>query len=327
MENPSPRPLLSDISGGLTNITYRFQTGAVNQPTTTYQLCWGFDPGNNNDAYQEYKVSVGSFTMNGPTQGQVLACNLGAPCSITITGVGLTDTNTLMVISKYGGPCGSTDILNPVTRAVMPGLLSPRQVTNDASDDKYDLGVVTGGGSYTLCRVAEPRESCIGYHYRLCWSHGVDRAQDGDFPYLVDIGTFFLTGVYGTYSVECILGTWCTFNLYGLELAITNQVIIIESHGTCGAEDPPLATFEGLHNPRRAQSVATVLGTTDGSMQVTFRLGKSTGGRIGSYKLCWGLDPVSLAHFKAEVGPFHFLELPAQQSCSVWDNHCFQKAE
>lgn len=329
MTNPSPRPRAADVAEAA--ISYEFATGINNQPSTSYQLCWAYNPPNGvpgaTSIYSEYRVSVGSFTMNGPEQGQKLICQLGAGCNLAIQGIGLAVTNQVLVLSKYGAACGSYDPNDPMVLAAMPGLLNPRQVTNDADANKYDLGVVSRGGSYSECRVSRPRESCIGFHYKLCWAHGVGRTAQGELPFVVDVGTFGLAGVYGSYSVECVLGQLCAFSLSGLQLSVTNQVIVIEDFGTCGDADPALAKFEGLQMPKRATSASDDVTADDGTMQVTFHLGVATSGRFGSYKLCWGSNPVSFSHFRAEVGPFHFREASDGGSCSVWDNHCFQKVE
>jgi len=297
----------------------------ANAPSISYKLCWAYSPaaGRSIEKSAEYRVTVGTFTMNGPYQGQHASCNLGAPCTIEITGIGLTDTNRLLVISKYGGPCGSIPPDAPMLALDMEGITNPRLVTNDLFDNKFDMGLVSKGGSYSTCRVAEPVELCIGTHYRLCWAHGVDKNALDDYPYQVDIGTFYLVGAFGTYSVECTLGSTCAFNIFGLDFAILNQVLIIDSRGQCGDADPPVAAFEGLQNPKRASSVADAPG---GGMQATFRLGRSTSGNIGTFRICWGYNPLKPAHFKVEVGPFHFVEPAEQQSCSVWDSHCYQKS-
>lgn len=327
MTNPSPRPEAEDIAAD--QMGYKFATPFANQPSKKYQLCWDQDPPNgvpvNAGIYQFYRVAVGTFTMNGPYQGQSISCSLGSSCTVQVEGIGLKDTNRLMVISAFGGSCGSIPPNTPMLPAAMEGLNNPRLVTNDIFDNKYDLGRVSAGGSYSECRVAEPRELCIGYHYRMCWSHGGDLNAAGDWPYLVDIGTFALVGVYGTYSVECVLGSVCAFSIYGLNLERKNKVLIIDSSTTCGDMDPQIAKFDGLHNPRSASLVSNVPAIAGGRMEATYQLGVGNSGILGTYRLCWGFDPLVPAHYTVEVGPFRFVEKPFQNRCSVWDNHCYQK--
>jgi len=303
----------------------------ANPPTRSYQLCWDSNPPNGKPGtaklYEEYRVGVGTFTMNGPYQGQSKTCNLGASCTIQVEGIGLTNTNHVLLISKYGGPCGNIPPDAPMVRADMPGMTNPRVVTDDQFDNKFDLGIAEGGGSYSGCRVAEPREMCIGVHYRICWAHGVDTNALGDYPFLVDVGSFSLYGVYGTYSVECALGSVCSFSIIGLVMDKFNQVLIVDNRSSCGDSDPAIASFDGLQNPRRASGVSTVRDENGGGMEATFRLGRSISGLIGTYRLCWGFDPLVVGDFKVEVGPFHFVESAGPQKCSVWDSHCFQKSE
>lgn len=340
LTNPTPRPRAQDIT--FDSVVYR--TGSpqydplngipiANQPTTTYQLCWAFTPPNGVPRSwqdEEYRVRVGLFTMIGPTQGIQIACQLGSSCALQLKGVGLAATNYVVIISMYGGVCGSLPPSTPMIQARMPGMFNPKQVTDDTARDMlentYDMGIVAEGGSYSACRVAKPQESCIGSHYRICWAHGVEKnAMGDDWPYFVDIGTFSLGGVYGTYSVECVLGSPCGFQIFGLELQISNQVLIIDASQECGSKRAKLMSFPGLRNPQRALSVSNVSETAGGGMAANYWLGRSSAGQVGSYRLCWGFNPLTPAHFKVEAGPFHFRAPPMQQSCSKKDASCYQQ--
>ena len=65
------------------------------------------------------------------------------------------------------------------------GLYNPRTVTDDDYDNQYRLGIVTVGGSYVACRVDFPSNTCIGNHYKLCWSH---QPLLGTASYVVQVG-------------------------------------------------------------------------------------------------------------------------------------------
>lgn len=254
-----------------------------------YRVCWGFDP---TGGYQDYKVTLGNFVMNGPFQGMSIACTLGTACVLEPTGVGLNTSNQLQVVAG-SELCGSADIVP----AVIEGLTSPVLV----ADGKFTLGAAVVGGSYAACRVPSPAASCIGTHYRLCWSHGI---HDGGANYVVELGTFSMSGPFGTYRVDCTMGSICSFKLYGSNLALTNRVMVLEENSTCGDAAPNKASFAGIFNPGIFSQIAS-----DGSF-ATVRLGKSHAGRPGSFRLCWGFNPLVDSDYVVDVGMFYFHDVP-----------------
>ncbi|CAK9061613.1 unnamed protein product [Durusdinium trenchii] len=254
----------------------------------SYQVCWGFDP----TSYDHYNVPLGSFIMNGPFQGLNVACTLGTSCVIEPTGVGLNDTNQLQLVAG-SELCGSADI----QVATIQGLSNPVLV----ADSKFTLGAAVVGGSYTACKVPSPADSCIGSHYRLCWAHGV---YDGGANFVVELGVFSMSGPYGTYRVDCTMGSICSFTLYGSNLALTNRVLIVEELSSCGDASPVIVSFAGLMNPGVFSQLAT-----DSSF-ATVRLGKSHAGRPGSFRLCWGFSPLVLSDYVVDVGMFYFHDVP-----------------
>lgn len=266
-----------------------------------YRICWGFDPFN---GYPDYKVTLGNFVMNGPVQGMDIACTLGKACVIEPTGVGLNATNQIEVVSN-AGLCGSTEAVV----ATIPGLSSPAYVT----DGSYALGSAVQGGSYALCRVPTPAESCIGTHYRICWSHGV---HAGGANFVVELGIFSLSGPYGTYRVDCSMGSVCSFILYGSRFTLTNRILLIEQSGSCGDSTPLVASFAGLMNPGLFSKIAA-----DGS-SATIRLGQSHAGRPDTYRICWGVDPVTASDYKVDVGFFYFHEVPDGCTPGVFSYTC-----
>lgn len=263
--------------------------GFAGVPSTAYRVCWGFDP---TGGYQDYKVTLGNFVMNGPFQGMSVACILGTSCVVEPTGVGLNDTNQLQVVAG-SELCGSASI----EAATIQGLTSPILV----ADGKFTLGAAVVGGSYAECRVPSPAASCIGTHYRLCWSHGI---HDGGANYVVELGTFSMSGPFGTYRVDCTMGSICSFTLYGSNLALTNRVMVLEETSTCGDAAPVKASFAGLLNPGLFSQIAV-----DGS-SATVRLGKSHAGRPGSFRLCWGFNPLVDSDYVVDVGVFYFHDVP-----------------
>jgi len=285
--------------------TYDLGLPYANPPGTAYQICWAFDP-TAAGGLSDYKVPVGSFVMNGPEQGMRSTCTMGQPCNLQLSGLGLAATNRLQIVAG-AGLCGTAG----VTPAVLLGIDNPRLVTDDAYDNQYSMGMVVIGGAYSACRVATPAASCIGSHYRLCWAHGVHIAADGGPNFAVEVGKFVMSGPFVTYTVECTLGLICAFRLYGSEFKPTNRILVIEEHGACGVDDPPVAHFEGISNPAVVGELSA-----DGT-EATFRLGRSNSGRVGAYRVCWAYDPLVWRHYNIEVGPFIFAGVPSE--CSIRD--------
>lgn len=273
-------------------------------PGATYRICWAFDPPGA-EGPAAYRVPVGLFDMNGPVQGVVVRCTLGQACNMALTGWGLASTNRALIVTGPGA-CGA----NTLVSAVLQGIDNPKLVTDDAYDNSYALGLVTVGGSYAACRVSNPAETCIGNHYKLCWAHGVYR-NDDQYNFKVEIGTFAMSGPFVTYATECLLGAVCAFRIYGSEFKASNRVLLVEERGACGDADPPVAAVAGFTNPQKVAEVSA-----DGKY-ATFRLGRSDGSRVASYRLCWGFDPLLLFHYNIEVGPFYLKELP--ENCEILD--------
>ena len=267
----------------------------------TYTICWGFDPFN---GYPDYKVTLGSFVMNGPVQGMNIACTLGKACVVEPSGVGLNTTNQIEIVSN-AGLCGSTEAVT----ATIPGLSSPADVT----DGSYALGSAVQGGSYSLCRVPSPAQSCIGTHYRICWAHGL---HAGGANFVVELGVFSLSGPYGTYRVDCSMGSVCSFILYGSGFVLTNRILLIDSGASCGDSAPVVASFAGLMNPGFFSKIST-----DGT-SATIRLGQSSAGRPDTYRICWGFDPVVLSDYKVDVGFFYFHAVPDGCTPGVFSYTC-----
>jgi len=279
--------------------TYGLGLPFANPPGVSFQVCWAFDPTANGGA-SDYKVLVGSFSMYGPQQDVQLACILGQPCNLKLRGLALAPTNSILIVSGES-VCGHAQ----QTAAMLQGITNPRLVTDDPYDDKYSFGMVTVGGSYAACRVASPASTCIGSNYKLCWSHGLSQSPlTGQPNFIVEIGTFAMGGPLVTYSVGCSLGSICAFRIYGSEFRTSNKVLIVEATANCGDEYPIIASFDGLQNPSHALEV------TQGGNEATYRLGRSHSGQLGSYRLCWGFNPIVPRHYNIEVGSFTFSQQP-----------------
>jgi len=215
--------------------TYNGGIATAGEPGFEFTLCWAFAPaGGAGAATSEYKVPVGNFWVNGPRQGISLACTLGQPCNMVLDGWGLQNTNKVLIAAGTA-PCGDPALES----AVMQGITNPKRVTDDAYDNMYAMGAVMVGGSYGVCRVANPAASCIGSHYRLCWSQGEQLSGGGDPLYNVYLGVFSMSGPYVTYATECTMGAMCAFRIYGSKFDLANRVMLIDQTGQCGEDEPP----------------------------------------------------------------------------------------
>lgn len=265
------------------------------KPGRGFLLCWAYNPPGG-DGAAAYKVPIGDFSMNGADEGFAPSCVLGLQCNIAITGYGLAPQNQIRIMT-YDCDTGSP--------AVLAGVQNPQTVIDDAYDNRYSMGLVTVGGSYAACNRAIKASTCIGSHYRLCWAHG-------DTPnYIVDVGSFAMSGPFVNYQVECFIGAVCAFKIYGSRLAVSNRLLIIEGFSTCGEETPLVMALPGLRNPQRVSTVSV-----DGT-EATVRLGTGSGGDASRARLCWGYDPIHLREYNIEIGPFAFG--PPPELCEVQD--------
>jgi hypothetical protein len=306
--NPAGTALLAVPAAGYNladGDTYNAGMATAGDPGFEFILCWAFDPAGGLGT-SEYRVPVGAFWVNGPKQGISISCTLGQPCNLVLEGWGLQNTNRVLIAAGTAA-CGTDGIES----AVMEGITNPQLVTDDDFDNSYAMGAVMVGGSYGVCRVAEPAASCIGSHYRLCWSQGEQLVGGGDPLYNVFLGGFSMSGPYVTYATECLIGSVCAIRIYGSKFSDSNRVLLIEQTGQCGDMEPPIATFDGLSNPQKVSEVNSDL--TD----ETYRLGRALGGRVGDYRLCWGVDPRVPLHYNIEVGTFSLKALP--DHCSIDD--------
>lgn len=231
-----------------------------------------------------------------------VACTLGQRCFTFLEGSGLSATNGLLIIASSSECADPNPLLGD-----MQGITNPQSVVDDSFDNQYRFGYVTVGGSYAVCRVEDPANTCIGSHYKLCWGFDPQSVQD----YAVSVGIFEMKGPFVTYTTQCTLGMPCALRLYGTGFVMTNRILIIRHEFTCGDKDPSVAQFGGLDNPRLVSYASS-----DGKESM-YSLGIPSSGIVGKYKLCWGYRPLLLTQYNIEVGPFLF-DAPGQ-NCYVKD--------
>ena len=119
---------------------------------------------------REYRVEVGLFTLRGPNTQELVACTLGLPCQVVITGVDLASTNELALVKGGSddplgyqesdcGDFGYADL------AQFTGSPTPTLVKQDGNYKTYELGTPLLGvpaGNYKLCFAYEPLKDVYG---------------------------------------------------------------------------------------------------------------------------------------------------------------------
>jgi len=276
-------------------------TALGGEPGNFFYICWAFEPVGG-EGVAAYKVPIGVFEIHGPSQGFTVQCVLGLQCNFQISGYGLTSTNQVQIVTGDG--CQSANM----EAAVLNGITNPRFVVDDAYDATYLMGLVTIGGSYSVCNTPNPASSCIGDHYKLCWAQGLNP----DSPkFYVNIGKFAISGPFVTYRVSCMLDRICAFKFYGTSLSVSNRALIIEEESTCGDEEPQVAKIDGFTNPQAPSQLSSNFDS------ITFRMGVGSGGKEGTYRLCWGSAPTLLRDYNIDIGPFVFGSPP--ELCKVED--------
>jgi hypothetical protein len=127
--------------------TFNLGTTTAGPASQYWHLCWAHDT--------NYLFDVGTFTISAPFEGTA-DCTLTETCSITLTGVGFTNTNVLRILES-SQVCG-TNVLGVST---FTGLSSTTSVTDSSPYSVY--AVATTGPYYTT-------HGTSGTRYKLCWA-------------------------------------------------------------------------------------------------------------------------------------------------------------
>lgn len=193
----------------------------------SYKLCWGPAPGNP----LELLVEAGELVIAGPEQ-QHAACYLSIPCGIQMTGSGLGWSHQIHIV-WFGKECGAS---GPDATAVFRGMTNPVGLSAGSIErgtfDEFDLGLA-GGGTRNV--------------YPLCWSYYPSTLAD----FVVNVGTFTLRGPdEDSLEAACWIGALCSIKLSGLNLAVTNALLVAES-GRCGTIVPLLHFYAVRHDVRQ----------------------------------------------------------------------------
>jgi hypothetical protein len=241
-------------SGGIFN-RYNLGTEILGTASATpFVLCWAHD--------SDYVFQISSnFLMPAPDRGDQ-QCTLTEPCSLQLTGVGLADSNGLMIVPSTGN-CGSAS----ASFSTVDTLSGTTPVNTPAPADGLS-------GVYTLA----PVYSRGGVHgdYKMCWSYYF--ANTGD--YLFTVGTFTLNGP-AAQTTECTLTADCIIQLTGTGLASTNRVKVLLASDICATHAAPATGYTGaLLTPQPPTSTTAT--------ETVFDLGHATTGvATTALHLCW----------------------------------------
>jgi len=212
----------------------------------------------------EYKFRVGQVTMRGP-YAAATGCILSLPCSFTLAGVLLEEGNEVTILKK-DQTCGA----NGAQKANWANMV---EVKKADSSLLYSFGTPTQGA---------PGE------YKLCFAF-----LDTEDP-IVNVGTFTMSGPTHPRLYECRLTKLCSITLEGVNLVTTNKVAIKLATDSCG-DNAAAVVFRDVTNPQ------TVSVGTSGKFDY-YEFGISSSGLPGTYRLCWGQNPSSIADYNVDLG-------------------------
>ena len=203
-------------------------------------------------------------------------CSLHFACTISISGIGLSATNKVMLVEATDGRCGNSDL--PALDAEWAGVTNPSTVVQSGPYNQYNLGTAMGKS---------------GAAHRLCWAHRPELENEDGSPntdlsaeFRVEIDADFLW-VRFTAVVDCVPGRACTITVYGVGFSSSNRLLLIESGGQCGSAAATAVDVEGLTNP-----VTVVDPGVPSSTVGVYELSSSadvvppTG-----FRICWAADP------------------------------------
>jgi hypothetical protein len=236
-----------------------------------FGLCASHNPAGPQDYFR-----LGTFVLHGPYEATFL-CNVGEPCYLTVTGVGLSSENSVLIFSnanpalECGDPYGSaadwhgTNFSNP--NGPVPASTSTESV--------YYFGIVN---NFTV--------DAPGGGYKACWSPSGSLQT----AHVVQLTSNAQLHGAAAAHLACTLGQPCNMTIGGFGQLSTNSILLLANSGNCGSARSTVYTAPGLINP--------VWAVMDGDDAIFF-FGTPTAGAVGdSYTVCWASAPPSLA------GPF-----------------------
>jgi len=253
-----------------------------------YKLCWGHDPPNQTLEEEQYPVEAGFFMMLGPL-AMDFECYLHFPCTINISGIGLSATNMVLLVETAAGRCG--DVGLPALDSAW-SIPNPTTVSQDdlRSYNFYSFGIATGksGASHRICWAHDPVAEASGTTYPLTDSALYRVEIDPDFFWIR------LTAI-----VDCVLGRLCTVTIIGSGIVPSSGVLLVTNPSRCGDASAEAVDISELTNPAGVQSIGGASST-----QGLYILGyASSMAPPFGFRVCWGRNPANAsgAEFPYEV--------------------------
>ena len=243
-----------------------------------YKLCWGHDPPNQTLEEEQYPVEAGFFMMLGPL-AMDFECYLHFPCTINISGIGLSPTNMVLLIETAAGRCG--DVGLPALDSAW-SIPNPTAVSQDdlRSNNFYSFGIARGKS---------------GASHRICWAHNpVAEASGTIYPltdsalYRVEIDPDFFW-IRLTAIVDCVLGRLCTVTIIGSGIVPSSGVLLVTNPSRCGDASAEVVDISELTNPAGVQPIGGASST-----QGLYILGyASSMAPPFGFRVCWGPNPAN----------------------------------
>ena len=243
-----------------------------------YKLCWGHDPANETMEEQQYPVEAGFFMMLGPL-AMDFECYLHFPCTINISGIGLSSSNMVLLIETAAGRCGD---------AGLPALDSAWSISNPVAVSQdflhsynfYSFGTAEGksGASHRICWGHDPRGEASTTSYSVSDSALYRVEIDPDFFWIR------LTAI-----VDCVLGRSCTVTIIGSGIVPSSAILLITNPSRCGDASAEAVDLSELTNPAGVEPIDGVSSTRG-----LYILGFATSQAPPfGFRICWGPNPAN----------------------------------
>jgi hypothetical protein len=265
-------------------------------PHYTYGLCWATDDGAN--PLEPYAARIGDMTISGPYTNDFI-CTMGVPCVFNVTGVALSPSNQIMIISA--GVCGMS---NSRAESTFVGMSNP--VVSPHNPYLYEVGTLIDGKA--------TRDG-----YKLCWAHDPQPGSAFKFYFSLTVGVF---GLYGpgrdgmlasiAGNTLCYRGLTCTVDFFGIELQNYNRLIVLQPGHTCGASD-------GLIEDQLEQPIDCLeqyVGEFRVAIPRYFECPDGSDETVCELPVCWSHDPGNSTDYegmyKTSIGIITMLKYPLE---------------
>jgi hypothetical protein len=217
-------------------------------------------------------------------------CVLGMTCVINIAGVNLTVADRLIVVTD--STCGGS----------FPNLVNFTDLLEDQPVGHQVAGALPTMMSYHLGSSSSD-DAAIGGRPQtdqICWASAPTLQYDMTLN-KTPLGTLTMQGLYQGLVTECQLCQYCSVTAYGMGLASTDRILLIEGGGSCGdaAQMQAAALYSstgGLQNPPSLGIVSAI--------SIVYNVGIAAVGVPGDYTICWARNPSGFADYAVTLCVF-----------------------